>query len=102
MAQRYKMYRAEIIPVSFDFSTVTGSPYNDPLVGTPSLAFSPTGELAQAGSLTRYTNTVTGFVDGAAGVQGTTYIVKCVCDTTSGATLEINGQISVRLDDEVP
>jgi hypothetical protein len=102
MAQAYKMYRAETIPVTFDFSPVTGPPYNDPLTGTPAVTFSPTGQLALSGSPARLTNTVTAFVDGAGGVQGTTYVVKCVADTTSGATLEINGQIVVRDDNEVP
>lgn len=102
MAQAYKMYRAETIPVTFDFSTVTGSPYNDPLTGTPTVTFSPTGQLALSGSPALHTNTVTAFVDGAAGVQGTTYVIKCVTDTTSGATLEVNGQIVVRDDNEVP
>lgn len=105
MAETYKMFRAEKVLATFNFAGITGAPYNDPLTNTPSapaVTFNPTSELALSGSPALYTNTVTALIDGASGVQGTTYVVKCVAYTTAGQKLEINGAIIVRQDNEVP
>jgi hypothetical protein len=105
MAEAYKMFRSERVLATFNFAGIVGAPYNDPLTDTPTapaVSFDPTGGLALIGSPALYTTTVTALIDGASGTQGTAYVVKCVAYTAAGQKLEINGQITVRNDNEVP